>query len=190
MAHKNTKLILKDTLKYGKGVFAGEDIRKGKVIHVLSGEKMSLNIFIKKINAGAERIDDPLQIGCREYLDLDEFSRTFNHSCNPNAGLRGQSELFALKDIPEGQEITYDYSTTIAPTVWGMECRCGSRKCRKTIGDVMAIPRRQLEKYKRLGALQDYMRRLLKRVGSGPYTLPKYEQVALKKLKKKHEAIA
>lgn len=183
-------MIIKDTRKYGKGVFAGDDIKKGDVIHVLSGEKMSGNDFVKRVNANAEYIDDPLQIGCRTYLDLDDFSRIFNHSCNPNAGLRGQSELFALKNIPEGQEITFDYSTTIAPTVWKMKCRCGARKCRKSIGDVLSIPKGQLDKYKGLGALQDYMHRLLKRVGAGPYKLPKYEQAVLKKLKKKHDACA
>ena len=185
MSRKLPKLILKDTPKYGKGVFAGEEIENGNIIYILSGKKMPGSALVNTINAGKENIDDPLQIGCRTYLDLDDFSRTFNHSCNPNAGLRGQSELFALKDIPNGQEITYDYSTTIAPTVWEMKCRCGARKCRKTIGSVLTIPRHQLEKYKQMGALQDYMQRLLKRIGDGPYKLPWYERQALARLNKK-----
>ena len=35
---KEPKLIIQDTGKYGLGVFAGEDIKKGQVIKVLSGE--------------------------------------------------------------------------------------------------------------------------------------------------------
>ena len=35
---KEPKLIIKDTGKFGLGVFAGEEIKKGQVIKVLSGE--------------------------------------------------------------------------------------------------------------------------------------------------------
>lgn len=186
MKAKKLKLIVKDTAKYGRGIFAGEDIKKGEVIHVLGGERISLRVLVKRVKAGSERIDDPLQIGCRTYLDMNEFSRCFNHSCNPNAGLRGESELFALQNIRRGKEITYDYSSTIAPTVWAMKCWCGSRMCRKIIGSVLTVPKPQLEKYKKLGALQDYMRRVLNRVERGVYTLPQYELAVLREMNKPH----
>ena len=35
---KEPKLIIQDTGKYGLGVFAGEEIKKGQVIKILGGE--------------------------------------------------------------------------------------------------------------------------------------------------------
>ena len=184
-AKPTKKLVIKPTKKYGNGVFAGWDIKNREVIHILSGEKMNPAEMARRVNSKREYIDDPFQIGRRTYIDLDKLSRTFNHSCDPNGGIRKTSELFALRDIKKGEEITYDYSTTIAPTRWHMKCRCGSKNCRKVLGDVLSIPKAQLNKYKKLGALQKYMKPLLKEVESGHYIMPKYEILLLKRLENK-----
>ena len=176
------KLIVKDTKKYGKGVFAGEDIKKGTVVHLFDGERMDVTELVKKVNSAKENIDDPFQIGRRTYIDLDKMSRSFNHSCDPNTGIRKVSEMFALRDIKKGEEITFDYSTTISPTVWNMKCKCGSKMCRKNLGDILSIPKERLKEYKKFGALQRYMKPLLREIESGNYKMPKYEIDALKKL--------
>lgn len=176
------KLTVKDTGKYGKGVFAGEDIKKGTVLHVLDGKRMDVTDVVAQINSKKENIDDPFQIGKRTYIDLDEFSRTFNHSCEPTGGIRKNSELFAIRDIKKGEEITYDYSMTIAPTDWKMKCICGSKKCRHVLGDVSTVPRAQVEEYRKVGAIQRYMKAILKELKDGVYKVPKYELAALEKL--------
>ena len=184
-ATPSKKLVIKSTKKYGSGVFAAKEIKKGEIIHVLSGEKMNPDEFAKRVNSKREFIDDPFQIGKRTYIDLDKLSRTFNHNCDPNAGIRKNSELFALRDIKKDEEVTYDYSTTIAHTRWHMKCKCGSKNCRRILGDVLSIPKRQLNKYKKLGALQKYMKPLLKEVEAGHYIMPKYELLLLEKLESK-----
>jgi len=176
------ELKVKDTKKYGQGVFASDDIRKGRVAYVLSGEKMDGLDLIERINSDKEDINDPLQIGKRTYIDLDKISRTFNHSCNPNTGIRKTSEMFALRDIKKGEEITYDYSSVIAPTEWKMKCKCGSKNCRKVLGDIKSLPKEQLNYYKKSGAIQGYMKLVLKEIESGKYEIPKYELLALQKL--------
>ncbi len=96
---QSPQLKIRNTKKYGLGVFAGENIKHGQIIHVLNGEIISLEECIRRVKEGGEIADDPLQIGLALYLDLDDLSRAFNHSCEPNAGLRKRSELFALRDI-------------------------------------------------------------------------------------------
>lgn len=182
MKRAGPRLVVKDTGTYGKGVYAGKDIAKGEVIHTLSGKRMSLSQVVDKINTGKENMDDPFQIGRRTYIDLDELSRTFNHSCDPNGGIRNVSELFALRDIPEGEQITYDYSMTISPTEWEMHCACGSKSCRKVLEDVRSVPKKRREAYKKQGAVQRYMRDLLKEIDDGTYTMPRYEVLALERL--------
>jgi hypothetical protein len=169
---------VRHTGQYGKGVFALENVAKGGVIHVLDGETISINDLVQRVNSGNENPNDPLQVGIRTYIDLDDFSRTFNHGCDPNAGVRKRSELFALRDILPGEEITYDFSATIAPTLWKMSCHCGSKNCRGTIGDARSIPPAQLAKYKRLGAIQRYMKTLF---GKPRWRdeIPKFEMEAL-----------
>ena len=172
-----SQFVIKNTRRYGKGVFAGRAFASGDVIHVLSGDTMGIAEFIRRVNGSSEGIDDPLQVGKRTYIDLDEFSRTFNHSCDPSAGLRKRSELFALRDIRTGEEITYDYSLTIAPTDWKMRCACRSPSCRTMIGDILSVPRVQRMKYRKRGAMQTYMRHIVDMIESGhPYMVPAYEK--------------
>src|ERR1035437_1014607 len=104
------KFLIKDTHKYGKGVFANRDIKKGEIIHILRGERLDINDIVERITSGKENLDDPFQMGRRTYFDLDKLSRTFNHSCDPNTGIRKKSEMFALRDIKKGEQLTYDYS--------------------------------------------------------------------------------
>lgn len=178
------KLEVRDTKKYGKGVFAGEDIKKGRIIHVLSGKKMDILDLVRRVNSDKENIDDPLQIGKRTYIDLDKFSRCFNHSCNPNSGLRKNSEMFALSPIKKGDEITFDYSLTILPTIWEMECKCGAKNCRRKLGDISTLTRARLKYYKKAGSLQRYIKPLLDSILDSTYEVPKYEILALQNVKK------
>src|SRR3989344_6242177 len=95
----------------GKGIFASKRIKKGQTICFLNGELCTLDEIIKKVNEGKEEPSDPLEIEDEQYIDLNEFSRTFNHSCSPNTFIRGKNELVTLRDIQLNEEITYDYST-------------------------------------------------------------------------------
>lgn len=172
------KFLVKDSKVGGKGVFATEKIHKGEFIHALVGEFITEEQFLGRFNSGGETYDDPFQIqdgekigdGEREeerrYIDLDELSRTFNHSCNPNGGIHHLSDLFALRDINPGDEITYDYSTTVGPSEkeFSMTCKCGEKNCRHTITNVTTISQDELKRYKRLNAFPDYVKRQLKNI--------------------------
>jgi SET domain-containing protein len=188
MKNDNSKLIkrleIRDTKKYGRGVYAKEDIKKGSVVYLLSGPTMTPADFAKMVNSDKEDIDDPLQVGKRTYIDLDKVSRIFNHSCEPNTGLRKRSEMLAISNIRKGDEITYDYSATIAPTEWKMKCNCGASKCRKILSDIVSVPKKQIEFYRDSGVLQKYMKLVLEQVELGKYKIPKYELELLQNLKK------
>ncbi|MEI6155400.1 MAG: SET domain-containing protein-lysine N-methyltransferase [Deltaproteobacteria bacterium] len=189
----NGKMVIKDTGKYGNGVFAAIDIKKGEIITTLSGEIITFDECVKRINNGEENITDSLMVGLELDMDLDEISRTFNHSCDPNAGLLKISDLVALRDITHGEEITCDYSATEGPNIpdniWSMKCNCGSDNCRKVIGNVLTIPPKQLRKYIKAGALQDYIFNELKVIKKNGGVLPKYNNHALLRLLKNNPAI-
>ncbi|MFA5935198.1 MAG: SET domain-containing protein-lysine N-methyltransferase [Candidatus Paceibacterota bacterium] len=164
----NPKIEVKDTNKYGLGVFAKEIIKKGEAIHTLKGEEITGAVGDKMVVDGLLNNDDPLQVDDDNYFILDNLSHAFNHSCEPNAALKDVSTLFALRDIKEGEEITYDYSTTVGPDNFTFttmnNCLCGSTKCRKSLGNVLSIPEDILKFYKETGALQNYIVKALKNI--------------------------
>jgi len=155
----------------GKGCFALKPIKQGEIIHLLSGELLAGNEVDTRIISGQSRPDDELQIDDDLFLALDEPSYFFNHSCEPNGGIRNKSELFALRDIDAGEELTYDYATTVgiekAPgwilknNDWSMECRCGAESCRREIKPVTSVPEETLQRYLNVQAFPDFIKRQL-----------------------------
>lgn len=155
------QLYVSESRRGGKGTFAKSLIKNGEYIRALSGSVMTIDEMWKRIANEKEGYNDPLQIDQDLVIDLDEPSRLINHSCEPNAGVRGMNELYAICDIKPDEEITYDYSTTSSlkkpPYFFSMACICGEKNCRNIINNVASIPADQIEKYRRLNALPDYI---------------------------------
>src|SRR3989344_850452 len=107
------KLIIRRSSVQGLGIFAKQKIKAGEIIHIATGELMDHKTTMKRIDERRFKDDDPLQINERFYMELDEISRSFNHGCNPNAGLRGYNQFFTLRAIKAGEEIIWDYSTSV-----------------------------------------------------------------------------
>lgn len=61
--------------------------------------------------------------------------RYVNHSCDNNTEVRNFCDV-AVRDIPAGEEITSDYEADGAGLKF--ECRCGTAKCRGSIGENVA----------------------------------------------------
>jgi len=143
-------LIVKASSIAGSGVFAEKDFKAGELIHVMQGKLGTLEEMIELVNQGKEEPSDPLGVDDEVYLDLDELSRSFNHSCDPNAYIRGKYDLVAMRDIKTGEEINYDYSTTMndnakkiaasGRTVWTEKCHCGAKICRGIIDQFKTLP--------------------------------------------------
>lgn len=122
------RLEVRLTPDKGRGVFAAQEIRQGERIVAIEG-------WLAK----SDELDEnwfALQVGpdlwlCSEGESLDDC---INHSCDPNVGFTtGEPILFALRDIAVGEEIGWDYSTSLAEAGWFLECCCGAVHCRKII---------------------------------------------------------
>jgi len=65
----------------------------------------------------------------------------FNHSCEPNAALRGQLTLVARRAIRRGEEVCYDYAMSDGSSYDEFTCGCGSALCRgRVTGDDWRLP--------------------------------------------------
>ncbi len=93
----------------------------------------------------------------------DTILNWVNHSCDPNTYTKtnnGIRQVIAMRDIKEGEEITYDYSMN-GDNDGTFECRCGSAKCRKIYqGDFFKLPK-ELQIYY-LPYLDDWFKRKYK----------------------------
>jgi hypothetical protein len=120
----------------GKGLFVTRPYVAGEEILVFTG---ALIDFETTLTMG-ERECNAFQIGPNRYLDLDAPGVFINHSCDPNTGVCDDIRLVALRDLRPGEEIRYDYSTTMDEDQWEMHCRCGSPSCRGVIRDFKWLP--------------------------------------------------
>ena len=151
----------------GKGVFSLVDIKNGESICFLEGEEMTLQEMSDRVDADEEGSSDPFQIDLETYLDLNELPRSINHSCEPNAFVQDKNELVALRDIKSGEEIFYDYSTTMADNqekieaangmLWTCKCRCDSKNCRKIIKQFYELPKELINKRIKSKQVQDFI---------------------------------
>ena len=82
-----------------------------------------------------------------------------NHSCDPNTGLwqqGGHTYLMSLRPIAAGEELFFDYSTSMVDEPWSMQCLCGTAACRGVIANFLDLPAPVRERYARMGLLPEH----------------------------------
>lgn len=122
------------------GIFAKEFISKGDLIAVWGGVIYSKIELIKMSQEFPKMISHPFGVCKNFYMgpihpdDPLDDAEIFNHSCDANAGIKGQIIVVAIKDIQPNEEIFFDYETVeIDSTALGFKCKCGATDCRKEI---------------------------------------------------------
>ncbi|KKU92276.1 MAG: Nuclear protein SET [Microgenomates group bacterium GW2011_GWA1_48_10] len=135
----------------GKGLFALQKISKDEIVAVKGGHIVDRRAMdeIWKWNEDSElQIADDLYITPLEKSEIGGSMMYLNHSCEPNVGLAGNIIFVAMRDIDSGEELTIDYAMIDGDEDDAMECRCGSRNCRKTIRGTDWKRKDLQEKYK------------------------------------------
>jgi hypothetical protein len=139
----------------GHGVFAARRYGVGERLFVLQGEaltKAQILLGGEEHAANAYQIDDDLYI-----YPLHPEGRFMNHSCEPNAGLKEDREMVALREIQPGEEVAFDYSTTMSERHWTMPCACGAAGCRRVVGDFHELPTSVQQRYLQLAVVQRFI---------------------------------
>ncbi|XP_055601649.1 histone-lysine N-methyltransferase ash1-like isoform X1 [Uranotaenia lowii] len=134
------------TEKKGWGIRSKEGIKKGMFIMEYLGEVVTdkefkermRTIYLNDMHHYCLNLTGGLVIdGHRMGSDC----RFVNHSCAPNCEMQKWSvnglfrmALFAARDIPAYEELSYDYNFSLFNPSEGQPCMCGSDKCRGVIG--------------------------------------------------------
>src|SRR5438270_4914339 len=118
MAHPSFLAIRES--KFGKGLFTRENLAANTILCTVTGPVLTFQQTVEL----DERESHCLQIGNDKYLLCDPPFLYSNHSCEPNCGLNEQLQLFALRDLKKGEELFWDYSTSMLERHWTMQCAC------------------------------------------------------------------
>ena len=117
----------------GLGLFAAQAIKQGTRILPYIGEKISKAESTRRLAQGNVYI---FTFNDRYDIDgaiLRNTARYSNHSCNPNCEIAKTTRtiwLVALRDIRDGEELTYNYGYAYHPADYkDFPCRCGATNC-------------------------------------------------------------
>lgn len=116
--------VLIDRANDQLGVYARDHLPVGTAILFVDGQ------------ATTRPTRHSVQVGIDEHIDVppdagehDAPWRYLNHSCDPVAVLHGRV-LVALRDIPRGDPVTFDYDGNEWDMAAPFACGCGAANCR------------------------------------------------------------
>ena len=143
-------LIRKAASSHGYGVFTTQPIARGTHVLTMSGKCMHASQVVEGMRA--MQVDDEVYL-VEDIAPGDDGSESqyldnyLNHSCEPNVGFaRGDLALIALRDIEAGEELLWDYRTSMNEPGWSLPCYCGSSQCRGRIQSYCDLPHAWREK--------------------------------------------
>ena len=132
----------------GWGLRPLQDLEKGQFVIEYTGEVVTEEESARRREAYAAagvRHMYFMSLSSGELIDACQkgnVSRFFNHSCDPNCEIQkwnvgGEVRIgfFALREIPPGQELTFDYNfERFTQNDKPMRCHCGAKNCKGVLG--------------------------------------------------------
>ncbi|XP_055636011.1 histone-lysine N-methyltransferase ash1 isoform X2 [Toxorhynchites rutilus septentrionalis] len=134
------------TEQKGWGIRSKEGLKKGTFIMEYLGEVVTEKEFKERMRTIYLNDNHHYCLNLTGGLVIDGHRmgsdcRFVNHSCAPNCEMQKWSvnglfrmALFASRDIPSHEELTYDYNFSLFNPSEGQPCKCGSEQCRGVIG--------------------------------------------------------
>lgn len=131
--------------KLGLAVFATEDIPADTRIAVFTGETymsdtaLALPVIMR---------NHAIQTGPKEYVfGYKGLAHCLCHSCDPNCGIRYLTEIFTVKDVSAGEQLTWDYRCS-ENSNWVLEnCLCGAERCTGKVKNFDSLPNKIKTEY-------------------------------------------
>lgn len=129
-SYKSLKTEVKESPIKEKGLFAKEDIKKGKLLFIKGGHivsKAKAKELESQLGEYCLQVTENLLICPTTPEEVKDTAIYINHSCDPNVGVDGQVSFIAIRDVLKGEELCYDYAMT-TDRDYEMQCNCGSSK--------------------------------------------------------------
>jgi uncharacterized protein len=129
--------------EFGRGLFAKKSIAEGTILFHISGDEIR---FADTLNL-QDAESHALQVDFDKYILLQPPVVYCNHSCQPNCGISHDLHFITIRPVRKGEELFWDYSTSMLERHWTMPCKCGSTNCRQLVTDFDLLPQRNQQWY-------------------------------------------
>lgn len=126
---------------HGDGLYALREIKAGECVLIFGGYILTVE---QEAQLAGKLSDNGVQIAknlviCSTRPEEWGGENFLNHSCEPNAGFKGQIAVVAMRDIESGEQITIDYAMVLYHSPDGpayrLDCLCGAPTCRGVVTD-------------------------------------------------------
>src|SRR5919108_5525544 len=97
----------------GRGLIAVGPIARDEVVAIKGGhivDTARLRSLPEHLQNSEIQIADGFHLTALHDAEYEPVMLFINHSCEPNVGFAGNIVLVAMRDIPEGEELTTDYA--------------------------------------------------------------------------------
>ncbi len=158
--------------KGGRAVIATQTLPRDSLLVVFGGDAITraqVDLLPRDHRRLVLQVDEDLFLYSRDEGPGDWI----NHSCDPNAGLRGQVSLVASRRIDAGEEITFDYAMSDGCDYDEFDCECRTPLCRGRVTGNDWMRPELLERYQ--GYRSPYLDLRLARASQPPDSLPMRE---------------
>ena len=138
------RLVVCSSDIHAAGCISLDDIRKGQIIAEYDGPRIPKAVADERY--GGRPVTYLFGFGEEDFV-IDGFSTAMfiNHSCAANCETEEQDErifIRALRDIPAGEELVYDYHLYDSDLEDEAPCYCGAPHCRGTMYSEAELARR------------------------------------------------
>jgi SET domain-containing protein len=139
------KLAIRRSPIHSDGVYATEPIRKRALVAEYTGPR----ITYAQADAIYENSPRTYLFGMVDgvhVIDGDGIPAFINHSCDPNCEadeIKGRVIIRAIRNIPAGEELVYDYNLYDGDKDDFALCVCGSKNCRGSMYSEQELERRK-----------------------------------------------
>jgi hypothetical protein len=101
-------------------------------------------------NRYSVQVDEDVHLNPFDAPNADDLTRRapwqfMNHACEPTTRLQG-TDVFAVRDLHAGEEVTFNYLTTEFHMAEPFACHCGSPRCLGRIGGFKLLPPAERER--------------------------------------------
>ena len=151
--HRN--VVVKPNGDMGLAVYATAPIQRGERIAVFEGEAYEAE---DALSLSPIMRNHAIQVGPKTYVfGYQGLAHMLCHSCEPNCGVRDYTEIFAVRDIAIGGQLTWDYRCSENSNWVLHDCLCGSLRCSKTIRNYDSLPHKIKTEYGFKGMVSDWI---------------------------------
>ncbi len=141
--------------KLGLAVFATKDIAADTRIAIFTGEK-----YASKTALGLPEImrDHAIQTGLAEFVfGYRGLAQCLCHSCDPNCGIRNRTEIYTIKAVSKGEQLTWDYRCS-ENSDWVLDnCLCGTDRCTGSVKNFDSLPQNMKDEYLSRSMVSDWI---------------------------------